>query len=64
MSDKVDVVFSHPHDGYGAKQGDSRSLEIHEAKSLVRSGWAVYAKVADAKAVGAPPEQAASKASK
>ncbi len=64
MADTVEVQFSHPHDGYGTKQGDRKSLDVFEAKALVRSGYAVYNKVADAKAANASPEQAASKGGK
>lgn len=59
MADKVGVKLSH---AYGDKEpGDTVEVEPVEAKALVRNGIGRYAKVADAKKVGADPADAATK---
>ncbi len=56
---KVEVQFAHPYKSH--QPGSVASLDEHEAARLVEAGYAVPAKVSDAKAVGASPDDAASK---
>jgi hypothetical protein len=51
MSDKVEVLFSHPHDGH--EVGDRVALDKLEAKHLVRAGAATYANKTEAAKAGA-----------
>lgn len=53
MSQTVDVVMSHPHDGH--EVGDRVGLPNDEAKNLVRTGYAQYATKSGAEAAGDDP---------
>ena len=51
MSTKVEIVYSHPHDGN--EVGVRKEVEKLEAKRLVRAGVATYANKTEAKKAGA-----------